>query len=44
MPEERRFQMHVKLKSGTLGARDCFVGLGIDGMVILKKGSEDIDS
>jgi hypothetical protein len=29
-------KMHIKLKSGTLGARGCFVGLGIDGMIILK--------
>jgi len=37
MPEERRSQMHVKLKYGTLGAGGCFVGLGIDGMIILKR-------
>jgi hypothetical protein len=36
MPEEGRSQLHTKLKSGTLSARGRFVGLGIDGIVILK--------
>jgi hypothetical protein len=37
MPEERRCQMNIKLKPGTLSARGRFVDLGIDGMVILKR-------
>lgn len=37
MSEERRSQMHMKLKSGTLSARGRFEGLGIDGITILKR-------